>query len=84
MRSTKASAAVERLKRRSGDTSYSMSLRSDGQFALFRASASGPAEPVGVPLPLDAFVSFVNGLQAAPSKPASKLDVAFREQLKKK
>ena len=34
MRSTKASAAVERLKTRSGNSLYSMSSRPDGLFAL--------------------------------------------------
>ena len=47
MRSTKASAAVERLKTRSGNSLYSMSSRADGLFALRLASPSGESEIVG-------------------------------------
>ena len=83
MRSTKASAAIERLRTRSGNAHYVMSSRPDGLFALLLTSASGQAEPVGVPLPLDEFVRFVNGVEAAKPKPVSKLDAAFRRQLKK-
>jgi hypothetical protein len=79
MRSTKASAAVERLKARSGNPQYSMSLRSDGLFALRLAS-----EAVGTPLPINEFVHFVNGLGAQKPKRVSKLDEAFRTQLNKK
>lgn len=84
MRSTRASGAIERLKRRSGNTSYSMSCRADGRFALFVVGADGQIAAVGEPLPLDEFVAFVNGIEAAQPKPVSKLDTAFREQLKKK
>lgn len=84
MRSTKASAAVERLKKRSGNLHYSMSTRSDGQFVLFVLSPDGKAEPLGVgPLPLDEFVSFVNGCHPEKPKPGSKNDTAFRAQLKR-
>lgn len=84
MRSTKASAALARLKQRSGDAPYSMSCRSDGLFSLLLASASGATDMIGVPLPLDEFVRFVNGVEATKPKPASKLDEAFRNQLKRK
>jgi len=84
MRSTKASAAVERLKARSGNARYSMSCRSDGLFALRLTSADGPAELVGTPLPMDEFVRFVNGIAAQQPKRVSKLDEAFRTQLNKK
>jgi hypothetical protein len=84
MRSTKASAAVERLKARSGNALYSMSCRADGLFALRLTSADGPAKPVGTPLPMDEFVRFVNGIAAQPPKRVSKLDEAFRTQLNKK
>lgn len=83
MRSTRASAAVERLKTRSGNTAYSMSWRADGLFSLMVTPSGGTPERVGEPLALDAFVSFVNGLEAKP-RPVSKLDEAFRTQLKKK
>jgi len=84
MRSTKASAAVDRLKARSGNARYSMSARADGRFALRLMSADGQSEAIGTPLPLDEFVLFVNGIEAQKPKPASKLDTAFRTQLDKK
>ena len=84
MRSTKASAAVERLKRRSGSALYSMSCRSDGLFSLHIISATGQSEPVGTALPMDEFVDFVNALVPQKPKPESKLDAAFRTQLSKK
>lgn len=84
MRSTKASAAIERLRVRSGNTHYSMSTRANGLFALLLTSPTGEVETVGSPLPLDEFVRFVNGIKEAAAKPDSKLDVAFREQLKRK
>ena len=83
MRTTKASAAVERLRTRSGNASYSMSCRADGLFSLLLTDANGAADVVGGPLPLDDFVRFVNGIQAAKPKPVSKLDAAFRSQLKR-
>lgn len=84
MRSTKASAAVERLRSRSGNPDYSLSVRADGLFVLRLASASGALEAVGTPLPMDEFVLFVNGIKAQAPKRESKLDAAFRKQLKGK
>lgn len=82
MRSTKASAALERLKRRSGNSLYSMAMRPDGSFTLMLAPEAG-APPVaqGEPLQLDEFVAFVD--KQGPQKPQriSKLDVAFEKQL---
>ena len=85
MRSTKASAAIERLRKRSGNAThfYSMSSRADGLFVLLLTSADGVSAPVGTPLPLDEFVAFVNGIEAAKPRPVSKLDAAFRAQLKR-
>ncbi|MDQ5941258.1 MAG: hypothetical protein QG572_71 [Pseudomonadota bacterium] len=84
MRSTRASSAVERLRARSGNPDYSMSVRADGLFVLRLLSAEGSSMPVGEPLPMDEFVSFVNGIKAQAPKRESKLDVAFRTQLKGK
>jgi hypothetical protein len=84
MRSTKASSAVERLRARSGNPDYSMSVRADGLFVLRLLSAEGSSMPVGEPLPMDEFVRFVNGIKAQAPKRESKLDVAFRTQLKGK
>lgn len=83
MRSTKASAAVERLNKRSGDV-YSMSFRSDGLFDLLLMSANGHSESVGTPLPMIEFVKFVDGIKPLAPKRISKLDVVFRERLNKK
>ena len=80
-RSTRASAAVDRLKVRSGHTGYSMSLTGDGLFFL----SERPGEPpLCAPLELDAFVAFVNGLGPQVVRRQSKLDVAFEKQLVKK
>ena len=84
MRSTRASSAVERLRARSGNPDYSMSVRADGLFVLRLLSAEGASMPVGEPLPMDEFVSFVNGIKAQAPKRESKLDVDFRTQLKGK
>ena len=70
MRTTKASAAVERLRQRSGNAAYSMSARADGLFSLLLTLPGGATE-------------VVNGVEAAKPKPVSKLDVAFRNQLKR-
>jgi hypothetical protein len=83
MRSTKASASIERLKTRSGNSLYSMASLSDGRFALRLSTATGQSESIGDPLPMDEFVSFVNSLQPEKPKRVSKLDVAFRNQLNK-
>ena len=83
MRSTKASSAVERLNKRSNHV-YSMLSRSDGRFALLMTAPTGDPEPIGAPLPMNEFLLFVNGIEPAAPKRLSKLDVAFREQLKKK
>lgn len=83
MRSTKASAAIERLRARSGNSRYSMSTRANGLFALLLLSPDGALETIGSPLPLDEFVRFVNGIKETAPKPESKLDLAFREQLKR-
>jgi len=84
MRSTKASAAIERLKRRTSNPRYAMSSRSDGLFVLLLISPDGQVESLGDPLPLDDFVRFVNACHAEQPKPVSKLDAAFSAQLKRK
>jgi hypothetical protein len=80
-RSTRASAAVDRLKRRTGVTSYSMARTGDGLFFLSERPA---APPLCAPLELDDFVAFVNGLGPQTPKRVSKYDVAFERQLVKK
>lgn len=80
-RSTRASAAVERLKNRSGNAGYSMARTGDGLFFL---SEKPGAPPLCAPLELDEFVAFVNGLGPQVARRVSKLDVAFEKQLVKK
>ncbi|MCP5268783.1 MAG: hypothetical protein H6943_07070 [Zoogloeaceae bacterium] len=84
MRSTKASAAVERLRTRSDDPGYSLSVRADGRFVLRLAAADGSSTALGEPLPMEDFVRFVNGIKAPAPRRESKLDAAFRTQLKGK
>jgi len=80
-RSTRASAAVDRLKVRSGNGGYSMARTGDGLFFL----SDAPGEPpLCAPLELDAFVAFVNGLGPQTPRRVSKLDVAFEKQLIRK
>ncbi len=81
MRSTRASAAVDRLKVRSGKTGWSMAITGAGLFFLSERPGS---EPLCEPLELDDFVAFVNKLGPQVARKASKLDVAFEKQLVKK
>jgi hypothetical protein len=80
-RSTRASAAVDRLKLRSGNAGYSMARTGEGLFFL---SEKPGAPPLCAPLDLDEFVAFVNGLGPQTPRRASKLDVAFEKQLVRK
>lgn len=96
MRSTKASAAIDRLKRRSGNDNYSMAMTSNGLFSLMLPStieaplADDQITPAGnkptrlcEPMPIDEFVVFVNAYGPQTPKRVSKLDVAFSQQLAK-
>jgi hypothetical protein len=80
-RSTRASAAVERLKKRTGVTSYSMARTGDGLFFLSERPGAPPLSP---PLELDDFVAFVNGLGPQEVKRVSRHDVEFEKQLVRK
>jgi len=80
-RSTRASAAVERLKRRTGVTTYSMARTGAGHFFL---SEKPGAPPLCAPLELDDFVTFVDGLGPQPEKRMTKNDIAFEKQLVRK
>ena len=82
MRSTRASAAVERLKRRSGNADYSMVRSADGLFHLTVIADSGDMERLSPSLEQDAFVAFVNAYGPQEVKRVSKFDVAFEKQLK--
>ena len=80
-RSTRASAAVERLKLRSGNPRYSMAITGTGLFAL---SIEAGAPALCAPLELDQFVAFVNAQGPQVARRVSRLDVAFEKQLIKK
>ncbi|CDG85815.1 hypothetical protein [Janthinobacterium agaricidamnosum] len=81
MRSTRATSAIERLKVRSGNSQYSMARTGSELFFL----TEGPGKPpLCAPLELDEFVAFVNQLGPQTPRRASKLDVAFEQQLTKK
>lgn len=80
-RSTRATAAVERLKERSGNPRYSMARTGAGLFFLCESAG---AAPLCEPLELDQFVAFVNGIGPQKARRMSKLDAAFEKQLTKK
>lgn len=84
MRSTKATAAVERLKRRSGNAQYSMVRTASGLFYLVLHSDATPSEQLSDPLELDAFVKFVNEFGPQIPRRVTKMDAAFEKQLSKK
>lgn len=84
MRSTKASAAIDRLKRRSDNALYSMAMSGSGLFSLVLAAGNGESSRLCEPMPLDDFVAFVNAYGPQTPKRVSKLDVAFSKQLTRK
>ncbi len=79
-RATKATSAVDRLKRRTGNQKYSMSVTGNGHFFLSEGAGN---PPLCAPMELDDFVAFVNGIEPPAPKRVSKLDIAFEKQLKK-
>lgn len=80
-RTTRASNAVDRLKKRSGNEGYSMSITGSGHFFL----TEGPGQPpLCPPMELDDFVAFVNAQGPQVAKRISKIDAAFEKQLTKK
>lgn len=83
MRSTKASNAVERLKKRSDNPMYAMTMASGGLFRLVLKGENGESERLSEPMPMDEFVTFVNAYGPQQPKRESKLDKAFSAQLKK-
>jgi hypothetical protein len=84
MRSTRATAAIERLKTRSGDAGYSMVRNADGLFYLVRASDTGSLEKLSEPLEQDEFVKFVNSMGPQTPRRITKMDAAFEKQLNRK
>lgn len=83
MRSTRASAAVARLNKRSTDHHYTMALTSDGLFKLREKLDEGDQE-VSAALPLEDFVRHVNAMGPQETRHITKNDAAFARQLVKK
>jgi len=83
-RSTKASAAIDRLKKRSGNELYSMSMNSGAMFSLLLATGGGESERLCEPMMMEDFVTFVNAYGPQILKRVSKLDIEFSKQLSKK
>ena len=83
MRSTKATAALDRLKRRSGNPLYSLALSSNGLFCLVLPDNAGVITRLCEPMLLNEFVVFVNAFGPQMTKRVSKLDIAFAKQLGK-
>lgn len=81
MRSTRATAAVERLKTRSGNADYAMVRDASEQFFLICGPAADPASRLSPALPLDEFVAFVNGYGPQIPRRLTKADAAFEKQL---
>ena len=82
MRGTKATYAVERLKTRSGNALYAAVSMPGGLFYLVDKTGGG-GQKLCEPLPLDEFVAFVDAQSPDKPRKASKLDIAFEEQIKK-
>lgn len=82
-RSTKASAAIDRLKRRSGNSHYSMTLNGSGMFCLVLLNELGKSNRLCEPMLLDEFVIFVNAQGPQTLRRVTKLDAAFAKQLGK-
>jgi len=84
MRSTKASNAIERLKKRADNPMYSMTMTSNGLFSLVLKDGFGDSERLSEPMPMDEFVAFVNAFGPQTARRVSQLDVAFSKQLVRK
>lgn len=84
MRSTRATAAVERLKSRSNNPDYSLVLSANGLFQLVRTSSVSGPEKIGQALPLDDFVAYVNSYGPQTPRRMTKSDIAFEKQLVRK
>ena len=84
MRSTRASAAIDRLKRRSDNPNYSMTMNSGAMFSLVLPNEAGDTTRLCESMMLEDFVVFVNAYGPQTPKRVSKLEVEFSKQLVKK
>lgn len=83
MRSTRASAAIERLNKRDTTANYSMAFNRQGLFTLLKVVLNQDNERLCEPMDMEAFVIFVNGFGPQTPKRVSKLELAFSQQLNK-
>ena len=83
MRSTRATAAVARLNKRSEGRNYLMVMTGSGLFML-RERVDGSDRDVSPALPLDEFVAFVDAQGPQPAPRITKSDAAFARQLARK
>jgi len=83
-RSTRASAAVERLRTRSGNHRYAMVCVPGDRFYLSLMVSGAAPEILCEPMDQEAFVKFVNAFGPQQPRKASKLDVQFERQLVRK
>lgn len=83
MRSTRATAAVARLNKRSEGRNYLMVMTGSGLF-LLRERVDGSDREVSPALPLDEFVAFVDAQGPQPVPRITKNDAAFARQLARK
>lgn len=81
MRSTRATAAVARLNKRSEDYRYQMVVTGAGLFRLSEKIDGGAAFEA---MPLEDFVRFVDALGPKQVRRITKNDAAFARQLLKK
>jgi hypothetical protein len=84
VRSTRATAAVERLKERSGNEHYAMVRTSDESFYLVDNAGEGAPVILCERLPLDEFVTFVKAYGPQKPRRQTKSDIAFEKQLVKR
>ena len=83
MRSTRATAALDRLNRRSTDKQYAMSHTGNGLFMLLERTEKG-SQPISAALSLDDFVQFANATGPQEVRRVTKNDAAFQKQLVRK
>ncbi len=83
MRTTKASAAVERLNQRLPDKFHSMVRGGDGLFHLVEIDEAGHHHKLCQPMEMNEFVAFVNSLGPQKVQRVSKLDQSFEKQLRR-
>jgi len=83
-RSTRASAAVERLKTRSGERHYAMVCVPGDRFYLLLKAPGAPQKILCEPIDQDSFVKFVDTFGPQKPRKASKSDLAFEKQLIRK